>query len=252
MLKQKGFTMNPKRWVFIRGLTRSKFHWLGFDEYFKRELEIESVECPEVAGNGYLSHEISSVSLDETVLQLKSQIQSIKEPIGLFGISMGGMIATRWVQMFPDEVSRLVLVNTSSSLNPFYQRLRPENYSAIAIHLFQKNPEKIEHFLMSLTSNDESRWLLFLPDLIAFRQKHPITSLNFIRQLRLSSQSVFSQKPLDQILILASEQDRLVNSECSRTIARAWECPLEMHPSAGHDLSLDDPSWIVKQVKVTR
>jgi hypothetical protein len=31
-------------------------------------------------------------------------------------------------------------------------------------------------------------------------------------------------------------------------IARRWNCPIAIHPTAGHDLPLDDGVWIAKQV----
>jgi len=37
----------------------------------------------------------------------------------------------------------------------------------------------------------------------------------------------------------------LVKSSASRRIAERWKVPLIEHPQAGHDLSLDDPQWIV-------
>jgi pimeloyl-ACP methyl ester carboxylesterase len=50
-------------------------------------------------------------------------------------------------------------------------------------------------------------------------------------------------------LLLASEQDQLVNVQCSRTLARHWGCSLQLHPRAGHDLPLDDAAWVADQVR---
>jgi pimeloyl-ACP methyl ester carboxylesterase len=56
------------------------------------------------------------------------------------------------------------------------------------------------------------------------------------------------QAPGLPILLLASQHDKLVDSRCSQALAAAWRCPLEMHPTAGHDLPLDDPHWVAQQV----
>lgn len=56
-------------------------------------------------------------------------------------------------------------------------------------------------------------------------------------------------KPLASTLVLASEQDHLVSVECSRTLARHWQCALRLHPNAGHDLPLDDGPWVAAQVR---
>jgi len=48
--------------------------------------------------------------------------------------------------------------------------------------------------------------------------------------------------------VLVSEQDQLVSADCSHAIARQWDVPIQVHPSAGHDLTLDDGPWVVQQV----
>nr|MDP2192721.1 alpha/beta hydrolase [Rhodoferax sp.] len=50
-------------------------------------------------------------------------------------------------------------------------------------------------------------------------------------------------------LVLASEQDHLVSVECSRALARHWQCPLPVHAGAGHDLPLDNGYWVAAQVQ---
>lgn len=50
------------------------------------------------------------------------------------------------------------------------------------------------------------------------------------------------------MLLIASEQDRLVNVACSKTLASRWQIPLSLHPDAGHDLPLDDPDWLYEQI----
>ena len=51
------------------------------------------------------------------------------------------------------------------------------------------------------------------------------------------------------VLLLASQNDHLVNSRCSLAIADAWHCALALHPDAGHDLPLDAPQWVIEQVR---
>jgi predicted alpha/beta hydrolase family esterase len=48
--------------------------------------------------------------------------------------------------------------------------------------------------------------------------------------------------------VLASVLDHLVSVECSKALARAWQCALILHPSAGHDLPLDDGHWVIAKV----
>ena len=53
---------------------------------------------------------------------------------------------------------------------------------------------------------------------------------------------------LDLKLGLLERLDRLVSPRCSQRLAAAWKVPLALHPSAGHDLPLDDPDWLLAQL----
>jgi predicted alpha/beta hydrolase family esterase len=73
---------------------------------------------------------------------------------------------------------------------------------------------------------------------------------NTLRQLAAAGAFRIGKfKPTLPILILASTKDRMVNVKCSRTIAKAWKAEIIEHPTAGHDLSADDPEWIVTKLK---
>ena len=190
--------------------------------------------------------------MEATINHLRQQIPKITEPVGLLGISMGGMIAQSWAKTYPHEISNLVLVNTSSALSPFHQRLNPRLYWGITKTFFMKSPEKIEKFIMESTSNTATNWNPHLAALAEFHKYHPVSAKNFRTQLALSSEADFNKKPSCEVLILASKEDRLVNWHCSQKIADLWQLPLKLHTSAGHDLTLDDPHWVTQQILATR
>jgi pimeloyl-ACP methyl ester carboxylesterase len=50
------------------------------------------------------------------------------------------------------------------------------------------------------------------------------------------------------VLVLHSAGDRMVAPSCSKRIAAALRARLAVHPSAGHDLTLDDPAWCAAQI----
>lgn len=241
-------TTLPKRWILIRGLTRSHFHWFNFKAEFQSQMNPETLDFPELPGNGYLSQLNSPKDLSSCVAELKKQIQPIHEPVGLIGISMGGMIATQWALEFPQEIKHLVLINSSFSLSPFYQRLMPRNYWSILKCLIHLNNQKIEEFILSTTCNT-SLWKKVLKDCADFQAAHPIQLKNFIQQLRMTKHSQFTQKPNCKVQVLTSKYDRLVSFKCSEKIAAQWQVPLNTHPTAGHDLPMDDCSWIIDTIK---
>jgi pimeloyl-ACP methyl ester carboxylesterase len=81
------------------------------------------------------------------------------------------------------------------------------------------------------------------------RQQRPVSAANALRQLLAAAlYRVRKNPPGVPLLLLASEQDGLVDVRCSLAVAQRWGCPLRLHPWAGHDLPLDDPDWVIAQV----
>ncbi len=245
MNKNKKF---PKKWILIRGLTRSHFHWFDFKTELQQALNLESVETPELPGNGYLSELNTPDNLTDCVAELRTQIQITNEPVGLFGISLGGLIATKWAHDYPNDVSHLVVINSSFSSSPFYHRLKSKNYFKILLTVFSKKPTDIEKFILQATSNTENHRAI-LQASIDFQKKHPIRFKNLVQQLLLANQGDFKTKPNAETLILTSKNDRLVHHKCSLKIAAAWDLQAKIHPTAGHDLPLDDSAWIIEKIK---
>lgn len=235
-------------WVLIRGLVRSRYHWGDFTEKLQLKLKAQQVISVELPGNGELFQEASPSNIDEAVKTLRHQLPSDLKSYALLGISLGGMLATRWAQSYTEEVQRMVLINSSSSLSPFYERLNPRHYTGILRTLVKKNPSLSEEFIMQITSNRPDKWRPRLSELVEFQAQHPVSWQNFIRQLRLTSQIDFTNVPKCEKLILTSRADQLVSHRCSMTIANQWQCPIQIHEWAGHDLSLDDAEWILNEI----
>lgn len=241
----------PKKWILLRGLVRSQFHWKNFGETLKERLQLDEVQTLELPGNGFLSQKTTPTDILETIAQLRSQLNFDRGPsFGIIGISLGGMLATQWALSFPREVSHLVLINSSSSLSPYYERMRPQNYLSLVKQLIFYSPARMEKFILSTTSNNLNKWNPQLQDNIEFLKQHPANFINFFNQLQLANQTDFSQVPRARKLILTSKADRLVSYKCSELIAKIWSCDIFYHETAGHDLPLDDPDWVISQIKI--
>jgi pimeloyl-ACP methyl ester carboxylesterase len=162
---------------------------------------------------------------------------------------MGAMVSIAWAQHYPQEVAQQVLINTSlRPFNPFYQRLRPTNYlRLLSLLLTGAAPPAWEQAIWEMTSrmspaDTVASWL-------AIRQQHPVARLNVLRQLLAAARfSAPTVAPGSAALLLASTQDALVDVACSRSVAQHWDWPLIEHPSAGHDLPLDDGPWVIQQI----
>ena len=80
------------------------------------------------------------------------------------------------------------------------------------------------------------------------RQHHPVTRANVPRQLLAAARYRAPLTLATPTLLLASAQDQLVSVACSQALARYWQCALQIHPTAGHDLPLDDGDWVARQI----
>jgi len=81
-------------------------------------------------------------------------------------------------------------------------------------------------------------------------EAHPVAAANALRQLLAAARFMPPRsKPPIPTLVLSGLGDRLVNPRCSQAIAQAWNLPLETHPTAGHDLTLDEPEWVIEKLR---
>jgi pimeloyl-ACP methyl ester carboxylesterase len=84
---------------------------------------------------------------------------------------------------------------------------------------------------------------------VAIRESRPVAARNAWRQLIASARFRAPSAAPVPTLVLASAGDRLVDPRCSAKIARQWRCAIAIHPAAGHDLPLDDGTWVAKEVR---
>jgi pimeloyl-ACP methyl ester carboxylesterase len=85
---------------------------------------------------------------------------------------------------------------------------------------------------------------------LQWRRENPVSSRNALRQLLAAARYRAPQRsPFDRLLLLAGARDRLVDPRCSQTLASRWQARLTMHPTAGHDLPLDDEAWVLLQIR---
>lgn len=239
-------------WVFLRGLSRESRHWGDFVGQFQQAQPDSRVVTLDLPGNGQLNQQRSPRRVQDMVAHCRAQLaaRQIAPPYHVLAMSLGAMVAVAWAQAYPREVAANVLINTSMRpFNPFHQRLRPANYGALLqLALLGAAPEVWERTILRLTSNHAS--VDVLPLWLALRGDRPVSRGNALRQLAAAAGFRASgAQPGVPTLLLASAQDHLVSVECSKTLARHWQCELRLHPSAGHDLPLDDGPWVAAQVR---
>lgn len=240
-------------WVLLRGLTREARHWGSLPQQLAALPGAGRVVTLDLPGNGVFHDQVSPTRVRDMVDAVRRQLQAqgVAPPWKLLAMSLGGMVATDWAQQHPQEVSRLVLINTSMRpFSPITQRLRPGNWPALALLAARwHNADPTERTIHRLTCNNTSSREADIAAWVHIRQTAPVSTGNAGRQLLAAARfSSGPQAPSCPTLLLSSNADRLVNPRCSQRVAEAWQAAHQRHPWAGHDLPHDDAGWVCQRI----
>jgi len=242
-------------WVLLRGLMRESRHWGEFAMLFQNAMGTQRIVALDFPGNGILHAQSSATSVAEMANFSRTQLKQLgyAPPYNVLALSLGAMVAVAWSELYPADLERMVLINTSlAPYNPFYHRLRPANYLALIRVLLGGSAAKRESLILSLTSitSRTRKQQEILGQWITYAKEYPASRANILRQLKSAVCYRASQNtPHSSVLLLAGQQDQLVNVKCSLKLAQHWGCAISLHPTAGHDLPLDDGVWVAQQVR---
>lgn len=242
---------NNSPWLLLRGLSRGAFHWHKFPKQLGvayPDTEIFTLDLP---GNGRRWRETSPSSIAAMVEAYRQQLVPIQQPLRIVALSMGGMVALQWLVQYPDEVADLVLINSSVGQQlPFYRRVRPKALLQLALGRLQGSLMG-EQAVLAQTSNRYGRDMYLARAWANYARMCPVRVENILRQLWAAAWFQFPQYLptgiTGRITVVNSANDKLVDSHCSWRLAQTLGCRLLTHPTAGHDLPLDDGAWLVKQ-----
>ncbi len=242
---------NVRHWIFLRGLIRGAGHWGDFVEKFKQRFPNDQVELIDLPGNGFRYQEKSPIKISDYVQDIRSRSQFIQQghKVNLLALSLGGMIATKWNEMYPQDLEQTYLVCTSSaSYSKLWDRFKLQNYPKVLEMTLPHSAEKHEKVILSLIVNNEKKRMQVLPSMIAHSKECPVSRENFVRQLLAASKAHFPKASPGKIKLIGSYADQLVSAQCTLVIAKAWGVEPVMHTKAGHDIPVDDPEWLLEQL----
>lgn len=235
-----------RNWILIRGLVRGSFHWHKFPEKLAKAFPNDTIHMFDIPGNGRRNTEMSPLSIDEYTDDLRFQARRL-DRIHIVTLSLGGMIALDWLSHHPEEVEAAFISNTSlGDTGPFYKRLNYLNYPRIAKSFFG-DASIHEKLILDLTSNNLKVHPEVLPEFIALAGRFPVERANFFRQLYAAGRSRFNPNlsRYKNLHFTVSRNDRLVYSENTMNLCKKLGLNPLIHPWAGHDLTLDDPEFMV-------
>jgi pimeloyl-ACP methyl ester carboxylesterase len=248
-------------WLLLRGLAREKRHWHQFSRSFAVRAGDARVHFLDVAGAGtersrlplpsvpWLARDIAQRLADRWGPALEGAVPTRRW--SAIGLSLGGMVALELCRQLPRHFKRAVVINASSRLTGAASRFRPAAAFALGRAARDADLVRREERILALTSR--------LP--LAERSRHALLAAGFARQAPMTPASVCAQllaaarfrppprREVDaRLLFVCSRGDALVNPECTRDLADFYASPVDEHPSAGHDLALDDPEWLCERI----
>jgi pimeloyl-ACP methyl ester carboxylesterase len=236
-------------WIFLRGLTRGKGHWGYFPEYFLTRFPNANIEFLDLPGNGDRSNEVSPLRIQDYVHDLRKHSKLIHSgSVNLLSISLGSMIAVAWQDLYPAEIAKTVLINTSFKGLAPWQRFHLSSMKSFLQVPFAKSAWDKENLISQVVCNHEENRLKSLPLLVKQTERSTFQIQNFFRQLYAAAKADFPVQPKTQIVLLASQKDRLVSALCTQKLSQKWGVLAHFHPTAGHDLPIDDPDWVLDHI----
>ncbi|MCA9678904.1 MAG: alpha/beta fold hydrolase, partial [Myxococcales bacterium] len=123
--------MASETWFLLRGLTREKAHWGDFAPALAAALPEADVHLLDLPGAGDRHAEAWTGGVADALAVLHAEAARLAPPTPgvrrfVFGVSLGGMVALEWAARYPDELTGVVVGNSSAGdLSPWWRRMQP-------------------------------------------------------------------------------------------------------------------------------
>jgi pimeloyl-ACP methyl ester carboxylesterase len=242
----------PEQWLLLRGLGRESAHWDDFPRLLARALPGVTMRLLDLPGSGRYWDRASPWSIGAMTEALRAEMDVAPNARRCYivAMSLGGMVAVDWLSRYPQELSGAVLINSSlNGLCPFWERLRPGAWPALLRIAMTPCVRVREARIFRLTTRLAVLTDALLAGRVAIQRQRPFTRSNLLRQIVAAGRYKHSGSPPQvPLLVLNSADDRMVHPNCSQRLAQAWQVPLKTHPTANHDLPLDDPYWTITAI----
>ncbi len=244
------------RWVFLRGLGREQAHWHTFPARFGEALPGAMVHTLDLPGAGTEHLRMCPVAMPALTADVRDRWLPLQRSLPasrwhLLGISLGGMVAQQWAASHPNDFARVVLVNTSAAdLSLPWERMSlsvlRDIVRAVGTARDDVAREKIVLGLSTRLFRDHEA---LAREWAEHHRARPLRRRNLVRQLLAATRFRAPARIEVPTLVLVGQGDRLAHPNCGRRLAAHYGATLREHPTAGHDLPLDDPEWVAAAVR---
>lgn len=244
--------MTIKHWVFLRGLGREQAHWGEFIASCEAQLGWQC-HCIDLPGFGSEYQRRSPTQISAIRYDIQQRLPAPLRsgaPFGIVALSLGGMVALDWLASNPEQIAKIIFINTSTGDCPLLQRLKINSLAVALRALLASSHIARERAALTMVSNYHSADLALLAHWRQISTLRPAKRINILRQLfaaaRYRAPTTLVDKPQ---LVISSRADRMVSYHCSEWLAKKYHWPLLLHDSAGHDLPIDDGQWLIEVFK---
>ena len=244
------------RLILIRGLAREQRHWGPFVELTEAAFPELRVHCLDFPGFGTEYGRKSPLRLEEISDDFENRWKNLAlpgdEPAGVLGLSLGGMVALDWCARRTLNLKFAAIINSSAGNHSApWKRLRLDFLSRVWRAQLSSDPRRKEKVILSLVSNSPEVRSRTLEEWAQLRISNPVAPNLMARQLAAASFFRAPKKELIKVplLFLRSLKDQMVEPECSAELARYYDAPMRSHDWGGHDLTTDDPQWVIREVR---
>lgn len=237
-----------EHWILLRGLARHSGHWVDFPGELEkaRHAEVHLIDLP---GFGKSWQEVCPSNMDQVIENLNRKVGFLKgESFNVLGISLGGMVAMRWIETC-SQINKAIIINSSlRGINRSFDRMQKKAGLKLLACMLLKDIREREKLILSLNSNKYAGSEKVLNQWVQASLDYPISKKNIMRQLLWSMQAKLPHARNEDMLFLCSGNDQICNPKCSQQIAIKLDAQLKTHANAGHDLCLDDPKWLIQMI----
>lgn len=94
--------------IMLHGFLSSSSYFRRFRKRFEKEYTVITID---LLGSGKSVRPVSAVTYDDQINSLHETLQQFKPPFMVIGHSMGAVLAARYANEFPNDVSSLTLFN---------------------------------------------------------------------------------------------------------------------------------------------
>ncbi len=241
-------------WLLLRGLVREQRHWMDFPAQLEAARPGDRAFGLDAPGLGTERRRPSPSTVPAIMEDLRARYLEVAAanpgPWRLLCISLGGMIGLAWCAEHPRDFERVVLVNSSArNVSSLFDRLSPLAIRTFARIAVTKDVVAKERAILELTSNLRSDLGAVATAWAGFASEGAVRPDVFVAQLRAALTFHAPARIDTPMTVVCSEGDRLARAACSRALAARYGAELRVHPTAGHDLPLDDGPWLADQLR---